>query len=266
MTFLYYNNENSAASNVKTASRIVRIIEIFAHEKKPLSLTELARHLDAPISSCAALIKTLGRQGYLYETGQRQGYYPTGRLLAMAQRISSADPILEKVYPAMYALRETTSETIVFAKLGVENKVIYLQVLDSPHPIRYVALPGAQRVIHTTALGRALLSTLTSVERERILLSSLSALPSSASLSINEIERNIEVSLTRGWFANVGDSMPEVASVAWPLKIAERSYAISISGPHYRIESGIDIYARNLRFACTSIEQTLQAVAAPRMT
>ncbi|MGO1254280.1 MAG: helix-turn-helix domain-containing protein, partial [Alcaligenes aquatilis] len=96
-----------AESNVKTALRVIEIIELFARETRPLALSEMARLLDAPVSSCLALLRTLSRQGYIYETGRRQGYYPTGRLLAMAQRISQADPILEKVRPSLEELRDT---------------------------------------------------------------------------------------------------------------------------------------------------------------
>ena len=132
-------------TNVKTALRVIEIIEVFARETKPLSLSELARHLDAPVSSCLALLRTLASLGYVYEAGRRQGYYPTGRLLAMAQRISKADPILEKVLPSLEELRDTTSETVVFAKLDLmNNRVVYLDVLASPHPISYVAVAGAQ--------------------------------------------------------------------------------------------------------------------------
>src|SRR3546814_15078313 len=99
-------------SNVKTALRVIEIIEIFAREAKPLSLSELARHLDAPVSSCLALLRTLTSLGYLYEAGRRQGYYPTGRLLAMAQRISRADPTLERVLPSLEELREKIGRAV----------------------------------------------------------------------------------------------------------------------------------------------------------
>ena len=69
---------------VKTAFRVIEIVELFAREKQPLALSEMARLLDMPVSSCLGLIRTLEEQGYMYETGRRQGYYPTGRLLAMA--------------------------------------------------------------------------------------------------------------------------------------------------------------------------------------
>src|SRR3546814_17557460 len=116
-------------SNVKTALRVIEIIEIFAREAKPLSLSELARHLDAPVSSCLALLRTLTSLAYLYEAGRRQGYYPTGRLLAMSHRISRADPILERVLPSLEELRVTTSEPGVLGTLNRINSVFYLEVL-----------------------------------------------------------------------------------------------------------------------------------------
>src|SRR5690606_20677382 len=123
------------ATNVKTALRVIEIIEIFAREGKPLSLTELSRQLGAPVSSCLNLLRTLTGLGYLYETAPRQGYYPTGRLLAMAQRIARADPILEKIGPTLAALRDAVAETVVLAKLAPDAEVVYLEVFPSPHPI-----------------------------------------------------------------------------------------------------------------------------------
>ena len=36
---------------VKTAFRVIEIVELFAREKQPLALSEMARLLDMPVSS-----------------------------------------------------------------------------------------------------------------------------------------------------------------------------------------------------------------------
>ncbi|WP_073102821.1 IclR family transcriptional regulator [Pollutimonas bauzanensis] len=252
--------EKKADTNVKTALRVIEIIEVFARETKPLSLSELARHLDAPVSSCLALLRTLASLGYLYEAGRRQGYYPTGRLLAMAQRISKADPILGKVLPSLEELRDTTCETVVFAKLDLMSKrVVYLDVLASPHPISYVAVAGSQRDIHANSLGKALLSTLGGEER-RALLSGLKlqAYNKRTLVTPEAIEADIQASLERGWFANLGESiMEDVGAIAWPLKVSGNDYAISVAGPLYRIESHVEDHAKKLRVACRFMEQNI---------
>ncbi len=131
--------------NVKTALRVLEIIETFARERRALSLSELSRLLSVPASSCLALIRTLTSLGYLYETARRQGYYPTGRLLAMAQQIARHDPVLDRVHGTMNELREATGETIVIGKLHEGQRCVYLDVLESPHAIRYIATAGERR-------------------------------------------------------------------------------------------------------------------------
>src|SRR5690606_30781920 len=191
------------------------------------------------------------------ETGRRQGYYPTGRLLAMAQRISRADPILERVRPSLEELRDTTSETVVLGKLDQNDRVVYLEVLASPHPISYVGVAGSQRDIHANSLGKALLSTFDAQDRRKL----LSAKPlhkhnEHTLVTLKAIEANIQASLERGWFANLGESMDDVGAIAWPVKVLGNHYAISIAGPLYRIEEHIDDKAKKLRAACRFIEQS----------
>lgn len=251
-------NEKKPEANVKTALRVIEIIELFAREARPLALSELAKLLGVPVSSCLALLRTLSSLGYLYEAGRRQGYYPTGRLLAMAQRIAKADPILEKVQPSLEELRDTTTETVVFAKLDVNNRVLYLDVLASPHPISYVAVAGAQKDLHANSLGKALLSTLDAAERLKLLAHHpMPAYNPRTLVTADAIEGDIQDSLKRGWFANLGESMPDVGAIAWPVKISGNDYAISIAGPLYRIESHIEEHGKKLRVACRFLEQNI---------
>jgi len=243
-------------SNVKTALRVIEIIEVFAREGKPLSLTELARQLDAPVSSCLGLVRTLTRQGYLYETGRRQGYYPTGRLLAMAQRIARADPILEKVGPTLSALRDAVAETVVLGKLAPNGEVVYLDVMPSPHPISYVADPGAQRHLHSNSLGKALLSLLNEEERHKLLQSrKFERFNERTLVTLEALNEDIARSRERGWFQNLGESMMDVGAIAWPLSISGGEYAVSIAGPLYRIEPNLEQLAQQLRMACRVMEQ-----------
>lgn len=139
---------------VKTALRVIEIIEIFSREQKPLALSELARELNAPASSCLALVRTLLSLGYLYETSRRQGYYPTGRLLAMAQRITKADPVLERLSPSLRELCAITGETVVLGKLTSLNTVVYLDVLPSENPFIMLPWPESKRKFTPTRWAR----------------------------------------------------------------------------------------------------------------
>jgi len=242
--------------SVKTALRVIEIIETYARERRALPLSELARLLGVPVSSCLALIRTLVDLGYLYETGRRQGYYPTGRLLAMAQRIAAADPVLDRVYPTLVELREATQETIVFAKLAHDGQVVYLEVLDSPHTIRYAPVAGEFREAHANSLGKALLSMLEPSARHDLLSRSTLTRHNDRTLtSLEAIDADLALSQQRGWYMNLGESIPDVCALAWPVRLSGEAYAISVGGPIYRLEPRQEECARVLRAACSGLEQ-----------
>ena len=245
----------SQSTTVKTALRVIGIIELFAQEMQPLSLSEIARALDVPVSSCLGLLRTLTQLGYLYETGKRQGYYPTGRLYTMAQRIYRADPILEKIRPSLEELRNTTQETIVLGKLNADWRVVYIDVVQSPNPIRYVAVAGTQRSVHANSIGKALLSCLTVAERQTVFKNRPLGVFNPRTLhTIEAIEADLTASHERGYFANFGESIADVAGVAWPLQVNGTFYAVSIVGPMYRIQEHLTAYAERLRSVCRLIE------------
>jgi len=208
------------------------------------------------VSSCLALIRTLTGLGYLYETGRRQGYYPTGRLLAMAQRIARADPVLDRVYPSLVELRDATRETVVFAKLTQDGRVVYLDVLDSPHTIRYAPVAGEFKDVHANSLGKALMSLMDDAGRDALLGATPLTRYNERTLVTREaVLGDLEHSRQRGWFMNSGESIADVGAIAWPVTLSGEHYAISVGGPIYRIEPHQEEYARILRAACTGLEQ-----------
>lgn len=240
---------------VKTAFRVIEIVELFAREKQPLALSEIARLLDMPVSSCLGLIRTLEEQGYMYETGRRQGFYPTGRLLTMAQVIAAHDPVLDRVKATLEELRDAARETVVFGKFRDDAQVVYLEVLSAPQRIRYTAESGETRPAYANSLGRALLSTLDAEARRKLLKQSKLAPLTDATLTAPAaIEVELQKSATRGWFGNLGESIPDLIGLAWPLRIGSEAYAISVAGPRYRMEPRIEEIAAMLRAACLAID------------
>lgn len=249
---------------VKTAFRVIEIFELFAREKQPLALSEMARLLSMPVSSCLGLIRTLEEQGYMYKTGRRQGYYPTARLLAMAQVIAAHDPVLDRIKPALHELRDAARETVVFGKLREDGQVIYLEVAGAPQSIRYATEVGQTRPAYANSLGRALLSTLTAeAQREAFKKMAFVRLTDATLITPAALSAEIEGSVVRGWFGNLGESVPDLAGIAWPVRIGGQAYAASIAGPRYRVEPRIEELAAMLRAACCSIEDPV-GLRAPR--
>lgn len=246
--------DKAATSNVKTALRVIEIMEIYAREGRSLTLTELARLLGAPVSSCLGLIRTLASLGYLYDTGRRQGYYPTGRLLAIAQRIAANDPVLERVRPVLESLRNDTGETVIFGKLLDDGQVVYLDVVESANPVRYAATAGEQRQAHTNSIGRAILSSLPQENRDALLRhATFTRLTGRTLRSRSALEAELAQSRERGWARNFGESLPDLGAIAMPVTLGGITYGVSVAGPIHRVETRAETLATPLRAAIRAL-------------
>lgn len=246
-----------ALSEVKTAVRTLKIFELFAARKRQLVLAELAEQLEIPASSCLLLVRTLLERGYLYETARRGGYYPTRRLFEYASQIVAHDPVTERVRPVLERLRDVTGETTTLSKVQ-GTRLIYLLVLDSRHIVRPAMSVGTLRPLHSTATGKALLSTMDKAARAELLREAgMPRLTSTTVVSLGKLEAEIQGGLDRGWFSNDGQSVPDLSGIAVAVQFSGEAYAVSVMGPTHRVSSSTKACAEALLEAKATIERKL---------
>ena len=154
--------------SVKTAERLLDLIELFALERRPLSLGNIAGHLGMPNSSTHALVNTLLGRGYLYQTSKRLGYFPTRKLKQMSDAIANAAPLLDAFAPRLAALRDASGETVLLTKRQGDS-VINLDVYESRQSVRFSPRVGERKPLHSTASGKAILGTMPAEELARTL-------------------------------------------------------------------------------------------------
>jgi len=85
--------------DVKSASRTLDVFELFAREQRPLTLSEVATALDAPLSSCFNLVRALKGRGFLFGVGPRRQIYPTRKMYDVASAIAASEfvPVLGSI-------------------------------------------------------------------------------------------------------------------------------------------------------------------------
>lgn len=229
------------------------MFEAFAERGKPMTLSELARLLAIPTSTCFGMMRTLQARGYLYEVGGRKAYYPTPRWLVKARQIEAGDPIQERLRPCLQKLRDATGETVVLSK-RLADRVIYLSVIESAQPVRYSAGVGDLKPLGPTSSGKALLSTLDADERDA-LLSRIRG-PSGARMTVaqrSQLVEEIRRSARRGWFAGHGETVIDVMGVAAPVYVADEVLAVAVTGPRTRMEPKLHAHAKQLVWACKGL-------------
>ena len=247
----------TGSPTARGAQRALDIFATFAREHRPLSISELARLLNIPTSTCHGLVKTLEQCGYLSEIKRARGYYPTGLLLRQAGEIARYDPIPAFLGPLLEAVREETGETVVLGK-RVRNRAIYLEVLESSEGLRYIAKVGDVRPFHATAVGKALLSTMSEDERSRVVSQiAYEPLTNRTITSAEKLLKSVEEGRKRGWFMCDGEYYADICALAVPVNVHGDQYCVIVSGPRDRIHRNLDRHGQVLKKLKSRIEAGL---------
>jgi IclR family transcriptional regulator, acetate operon repressor len=239
----------AARGPVKSAQRVLEILDYFASTRAPATLSALSSALELPKSSCLALIATLHASGYLYEVKPGVGYYPTRRWLDRATGITASDPLATKMRPIMLALSEETGETIILGKRA-GDRVIYIEVVESSQTLRYAAVAGQFKPLHGTASGKALLAGMAPTERDALFHRyKFIRLTSRTISSRAALERDIQRGTDRGWHISRGENEPNTTALAVPIIIAGEVLVLVVAGMTARLSPNVNRIGAKLRAA-----------------
>lgn len=239
---------------VKSAERTLQILETFARACEPLVLSDLARRTAIPVSACHGLVRTLESRGYLYESGPGRAYYPTLRWLEKAQVIAAHDPLSRRLVSFLETLAGATGETVVLGR-RVDDRVLYLMVIESRHTIRYSAQAGDRKPLHSSCAGKALLGAMEEAERDAMLSKLKLERVTASTITRREVlEKDLAASRARGWYATRGENVPDVHALGAPVHAAGQRFAVVVAGPAPRMDAALKAHVKHLQKACKEME------------
>jgi DNA-binding IclR family transcriptional regulator len=238
--------------NVKTAIRTLEVFATFAHEGRPQSLSELGRLLAIPLSSCLALIKTYQMAGYLYEVPRRIGYYPTRRIVDVAERSRQtihcwSDSPRGLLRCAMKAVKRWSSRSCSVCGSSISTFASRIRLFDMA---RVPETIGSRTQIRSAGPAGAM-----EMQARRDLLRSyrFTTHTKATIVSREAFERDL-----------VGRSVADATQIqasAWRISLVSDVqskrrggwYAVSIAGPCYRLEPLPGKHAQRLMKTCEAI-------------
>ena len=165
------SNANGAApltlSVVKSAARVLEVLEFFSTTQRPASVTDVVKALELPQSSASMLLRSLVVLGYLEYLAETRRFRPTLRATLLGDWIAPSlfeGPVTER----LAALQRTTGETVLLGRRqGADLQYAFAVQPDSN--VQLLLRPGLKRPMSRTALGRALLSQMPEASARRII-------------------------------------------------------------------------------------------------
>ena len=212
------------------------LLEVLA-EEPDLGLSELSEKTGASKASTYRMLSTLESRGFVVKRGDTRKYAPGVQLVALSCAVVARLDLVKAARPFLEELQRTSGETVNLGILA-DAQVLYVDILESDQGLRMAAHVGARDALHSTALGKAILSALPSAEA-RQLLTSYRRQPATARtmVDLDRLLSELAETAERGYSIDDEENETGARCVGVPIRdLSGRAIgAMSVSGPATRI-------------------------------
>jgi IclR family transcriptional regulator, KDG regulon repressor len=225
------------ATVVKSVGRVFEVLEAFNDVRRPMAAIEIAKRLDYPASSTAALLKSMVTLGYLSFERADRTYFPTIRIAIVSEYLHGALFGQGKLMALMGDLHTLTGETVI---LGIRNDldVQYIHSIPGIYPIMLNVPPGSLRPLCRSGMGWAMLSRYDNDEI-RSIAERVNAVGSDRPVDAEELLTIVEEVRAVGYARSYGTYIEGSGIIAMPLPTAaaDRPVVIGAGGPVDRLQA-----------------------------
>ena len=182
-----------------------------------MTLARLSNELNSPKSSLLMLLRPLVSKGYLMHDG---GLYQLGpAIYRLAADILSTRSFTKLIRPFMRQLVANSQESVYIAVLDKQAQcVTYVEGIDSPQAVRYMAPLGSPRPLYCSAAGRLLLAYEDDKWRDQYVRKvKLKPMTKSTMTNRTELRKELERIRKSGLAISVGEAVPGAAGLAAPV-------------------------------------------------
>lgn len=196
---------------IRSVSRALRVLEAVGRSPRGLTVKQIARRCELTVATTYHLVRTLAYEGYVIR--REDGTYVVG--LEIADRFRELVVAFRGPTGVGECLRRAAVDTGYSHYVGrfVGNRVAITAVAEGPRsPYTEELVPGFDEAAHATAMGKALLATLTADQRSRFLKEAGMRPYTPATLtSMDAFDADLAAGDKRGMQIEIGQYRPGLA-------------------------------------------------------
>lgn len=243
------------STTVKSARRVLEILEYFAQGVARATVKQIATDLDYPQSSTSMLLASLAKLDYLRFDPDDRSFSPTLRVMLLGSWLQDQLFAQGSLVASMERLRLRTGQTVMIGlRQGVHVRfILSLQSRSSPAP-RYPV--GVLRPVCRSAVGKVLLSALSDAEVLRIARHANAQQTDPADrVSTRELLAEMAQVRTQGWAMTMDYPRPNLATlaVALPQMPGQPPMALTVGSNKLIMLARHGQFLAELRAACRAL-------------
>lgn len=216
---------------VKSATRVLEVLEFFADIQREATVMEVANALNYPQSSASMLLRTMASMGYLDQGLRARTYITSSRVALLGSWVDRNFVQDGPLIQIMKELNQQTRDTIVLiGRIGIECQYIY--VVQAISRARLHVTLGTTRPLARSGAGHAILSTLDDRKITALLHRINAESAPDKIVARAELLKKIAEVRRKGYAFNTDSITPGAGMLAAPLPpiAGQRPLAIGIGG------------------------------------
>jgi len=238
------------------------VMELLNQSDKPMGTREIARALDLSPAIVQRLINTLNDMHYVRRDAATKRYSIGYQVLGIGAKLQTKDAMLLEARKGLEVLNKSMHLDAFMAVLQGKH-AIYLLFLPGSGPMTLRAEPGQPIRLHNTAIGKAILASMSDDEVRGLLgPGPLPAITRKTITDPEELISQLAEVRSSGYAVNADENIVGITSVGALIgdPSAQTRSAISVSfSPHFQPDINIDMLAQAVQSTAQQITRNLSS-------
>lgn len=226
--------ERSKGRTINATDNACRILESL-RRLDGAGVTDIAEELDYSQSAVHAQLNTLRENGLVVKDGTT--YKLSFRFLDMAQHVVSRFGDIDVIRSEVNSLAEETGEVAQFAT-HERGKIVHVHRSKGDNAVKTGSFMGKREDLHSTAMGKAILSTMSREEVDEIIeTGTLTKRTDNTATTRAELFNRLETVQEDGYAIDNEEHVQGLRCVAVPVMASEDENlgSLSVTGPTSRM-------------------------------
>lgn len=185
--------------SVQSIDRAFDIIELLSQETRGLAMTEIGRRLNLNKSTVHRLLASVRERGYIEKDAETGNYKLGLGFIELASLYLNSLELKTEASPLLNTLTRLTGQTAFLAIMD-GTEIVYIDKVETFDSLRRYTIIGKRLPMHTTSLGKAMLSGMSDEEIETLYPDKkLTAMTKKTITNFNALMAVIRQVRARGW-------------------------------------------------------------------